>query len=271
MRVYLPLLLAFTLCTSVRAQTSPQLKGTTARGNDQLEGIYDIQALDALLATIPGVANPSREELVRQNIKSYMMPIRQVPVASLEWAYALTSALEFYQNLNQNFKENLSPEYLTMSLANGGTRPNLEDGLRMLKSQGTVSANIVPYGSTTIPGAVYSVEKIRIANFGYLFQEETQARNRVFEIKKALSRGNPVLVEMRTPAGFSQLRGLDYTPQGQETELHYLNITGYDLAQDTVELRGSFGRMWGNGGYIQMSFDDFTRAATKGIVLIPTL
>lgn len=269
MRFPLALLSTLLLCTGARAQTVPDRGVSTTRSPETIQGVRDIQALDALMFYIPGIGSPSREELLRQNIKSYMMPIREAPDTRAEWAYALTSALEFYLNLNNNFKDNLSPDYLSMSLANQGTRPNIEDGLRLLIQQGTVSANIVPYGSATIPGAVYSVPKFKITNFGYLFQEDTKARNRIFETKKSLSRGNPVLVELRTPPGFAQSRTGEYQPVGAGVESHFLNVVGYESTTETFELRGSFGRLWGDAGYVRLSFRDFAAMAVKGYVLIP--
>ena len=268
MRGPLTLLLLSFLCTSGLAQTIPP---TVAKAPQNTVGIQDAQTLDAMLYYVPGLSNPGRTELLRQDIKSFMMPVREASSPGLEWAYALTSALEFYHNLNSNYKDNLSPDYLHLSLANQGTRPNLEDGLRMLTQQGTVSASIVPFGATTIPYAVYSVPKIQVANFGYLFHATTKARNRLFEVKKALTRGNPVLVELRTGTDFATLSTATYAPTNPVTEQHFLTITGYDASTETIELRGSFGRLWANGGYCTMSFADFTEFSVNAYVLFPTL
>lgn len=272
MRILPALFLSTFLCTCVSAQTPDEAQPYgSEKSAEKMQGVMDIQALDALMYFVPGIGKNDRTEIMRQNIKSYMMPIRKAPSTRMEWSYALTSALEFYQNLNENFKENLSPDFLSMSLANQGTRPNMEDGLRLLIDQGTVSANIVPFGSDRIPGAVYSVPKIKINNFGYVFQEATQGRNRIFEVKKALTRGNPVLVELRTPAGFANFSGERFNANGPLSETHYLNVIGYDSATKTFELRGSFGRLWADAGYLRIGYDDFVEMSVKGYVLIPSL
>lgn len=252
-------------CTCVRAQ---QPYGT-AKSVEKLQGVSDLAALDQLMYYIPGIGSPSREELLRQNIKPYMMPIRQVPQTGMEWAYALADCLEYYVNLNNNFKDNLSPDYISMSLANAGQRPNLVDGLGLLINSGTVSAAIVPYNSSTIPNSVYSVARFGISNFGYLFRPETKGRNKVFETRKALSRGNPVLVQMSTDATFTRLKTGIYEPAGPTDETHFLTVVGYDGEQETFELRSSLGRGWGAGGYVTMSYDDFGELAGTGYVLIP--
>lgn len=270
MRFFLPLLLIAVVSTCVRAQQPTAAYGT-ARSPAVSLGVTDAQVLDQLMFYIPGVGSPSREDLVRQNIKSYMMPIRQATGQQLEWAYTLASAVEYYQNLNSNYKDNLSPDYITLNIAAQGKQPTIEDGLRLLIQQGTVSASIMPFGSSSIPGAVYSVPKFTIANFGYLFQPEMRARNRVFEVRKALSRGNPVIVEMLTDASFTGLQSNSYTPGPDATEMHYLTVVGYDSEAETFELRGLYGRHWADAGYVSMSFDDFGLLAQRGFVLIPKL
>lgn len=259
------LLVALFFCTCVRAQ---QPYGT-AKSAEKLEGLSDLTAIDQQMYYIPGIGSPSREELVRQNIKPYMMPVRQVPQTGMEWAYALSDCLEYYVNLNNNFKDNLSPDYLTLSLANAGQKPNLIDGLGLLINAGTVSAAIVPYNSSTIPNSVYSVARFGISNFGYLFQEATKGRNKVFETRKALSRGNPVLIELATDAAFTRLVTGTYEPTGPTEERHFLTVIGYDGDAETFELRSSLGRNWAGSGYVTMSYDDFGELARTGYILIP--
>jgi hypothetical protein len=265
-RCFLTLLFLSVLGTCASAQPT---YGNVNKGTTTTLGLEGTTVLDQMMFYIPGVGSNSREELLRQNIKSYMMPIRQAPNQQVEWAYALAGAVEFYQNLNNNYKDNLSPDYLMLNLAAQGKRPSMEDGLRFLIQQGTVSAAIVPYGSTTIPTAVYSVPKYTISNFGYLFRPETRPRNRIFETRKALSRGNPVIVELRTDNTFTSLSTNAYSTATPTGETHYLTVIGYDGNSNTFELRGILGRHWGDAGYVRISYDDFGRLAKTGFVLIP--
>ncbi|MEM6770865.1 MAG: C1 family peptidase [Bacteroidota bacterium] len=275
MRSFLSLLLVLCLCPGsyrgVRAQTPTYgIPEGNVRQGTALLGVSDMQTLDQMMFFIPGIGSPA-SDLARQNIKSYMMPIRKAPNANMEWAYALAGGLEYYLNLNNNFKDNLSPDFIALSLARSGTAPNIEDGLKHLVQQGTVSAAIVPYGSTTIPNAVYSVPKFNIANYGYLFRPETRPRNKVFEAKKALTRGNPVIVQLSTDAGFSNLKRGSYATNTPGAELHYLTVVGFDNQNQFFELRGIQGRDWGEAGYVRISFDNFGRLAQTGYVLIPKL
>ncbi|MEM1356592.1 MAG: hypothetical protein AAGF89_00230 [Bacteroidota bacterium] len=268
-RLLFTLLFCSLACTCVLAQTRPAASYGAPRSSTAALGVSDAQVLDQLMFYIPGIGSPAREDLIRQNIKSYMMPIRQSHSPQMEWAYALAGAVEYYLNLNNNYKDNLSPDYIALNLAAQGTRPSMEDGLKMLIQQGTVSAAIVPYGSPTIPGAVYSVPKHTIANFGYLFRPETRPRNRIFEVRKALSRGNPVIIELQTDASFRSLTTNQYTTSQPTTESHFLTVVGYDGESETFELRGLFGRHWADAGYVRLSYADFGRLAKVGYVIIP--
>jgi len=271
MRCFLVLLFLPLLCTSVRAQTQPTGTYGAPRAATAALGVSDAQVLDQLMFYIPGIGSPSREDLLRQNIKSYMMPIRQAPNPQIEWAYALAGTVEYYLNLNNNYKDNLSPDYISLNLAAQGQRPSIEDGFKLLIQQGTVSASIVPYGSTMIPGAVYSVPKHTIANFGFLFRPETRPRNRIFEVRKALSRGNPVIVELQTDASFRSLSTNRYTTSQPTGETHFLTVVGYNGENETFELRGLFGRHWADAGYVHLSYADFGRLAKTGYVVIPKI
>ncbi|MEL6143110.1 MAG: hypothetical protein AAFU67_16025, partial [Bacteroidota bacterium] len=166
-------------------------------------------------------------------------------------------------------KDNLSPDYISLSLAATGSRPNLIDGLKFLVQQGTVSAGIVPYGSQTIPRAVFNVPRYYIGNFAYLFRTTTRARNRIFELRKALSRGNPVIVELLTGNDFLQCRNTEYATNMPLVETHFLSIVGYDESTETFELRSCNGRNWADAGYVRISYENLAQYAQNGYLIIP--
>ena len=108
-------------------------------------GITDAKMFDQMLKTIAGVGS-TKELLAEQSLKSYMMPPRKMGLggATNSSCYALTSALEYYINLNNNYKDNLSPDFIKLNLPKGA----IEDELAFLATNGTVSAAILPYSAT---------------------------------------------------------------------------------------------------------------------------
>ena len=232
-------------------------------------GVTDAAQIDALMYYIPGVGSPSRQALERQSIKPYMMPVRQMSGAGMDWAYALADCLEYYANLNTNYKDNLSPDYIALSLRGQGS-PSLPDGLRFLIENGTVSAAIIAYGAGNIPSAVYASKRYNLQNYLHIFQDFTRSREKVFEVRKALSRGNPVIVELMADPGFATIENNRYyEPKGTPSQRFIVVVVGYDETEEALEVRTPFGRGWGDGGYLWVDYDDFGNQARNGYVMLP--
>lgn len=232
-------------------------------------GISDVNMVDKYLKVIEGIGTSAKDALNEQSLKSYMMPPRRSGSNAPSVTYALASCLEFYVNLNNNYKDNLSPDFIKLSLPNTAT---VEDNLTFLASTGTVSAAILPFESPNLTPSVYSGVKYRIQNYLKLFQPTTRPQQKTYDIKKALMRGNPVVVEIQVTAEFKNLKQARYyDPKlGDKTAAgtQHLVVVGYDEERRAFELQNSWGREWGNGGYIWMSYDDLGTLATNGFVLL---
>jgi Papain family cysteine protease len=232
-------------------------------------GILDAALIDAYLKTIEGVGTSAKDALAEQSLKSYMMPPRRSVNGAPSATYALASCLEFYINLNSNYKDNLSPDFIKLSLPNTATT---EDNLVFLASIGTVSAAILPFESPNLTPSVYSSVKYKIQNYLKLFQSTTRAQQKIYDVKKALMRGNPVVIELQVTAEFRNLKQTRfYDPKlGDKTAAgtQHLVVVGYDEERRAFELQNSWGRAWGNGGYIWVSYDDLGALATNGFVLL---
>ncbi len=224
--------------------------------------------LDLYLKVVEGVGISAKDALNEQSLKSFMMPPRKAN-SGCSACYALSSALEFYINLNENYKDNLSPDYIRLSLPRG----TIEDDLAFLANNGTVSAAILPFGSPNLTPSVQAAVRFKIKNYLKLFQATTRPPQKLYDLKKAVTRGNPVVVEMQVTNEFKTLKQArwwkadegDKTPAGA----HYLVVVGFDEEKKGVELLNSMGREWGLGGYIWVSYEDFGALATNAYVLMP--
>ncbi len=271
-RLILLLILPVSLFAQKTPANLPVQSADPARGNMQAKapfGITDQALFEKYMPLVAGVGVSSKELLSEQNLKAYMMPPRKTGEKGFSYTYTLASALEFYANMNNNYKDNLSPDYIR--IAGGGT--TMEEGLLFLANNGTVSAAAMPYDAPSVTPAVYSAPKYRIKNYLKLFQPTTRGLQKIYELRKAIMRGNPVLVELEITNGFRNLTAArfwkpeegDKTPAGK----HYLVAVGFDEERKAVELLNNWGREWGNSGYIWVSYDDFGERADAGYVLIP--
>ena len=231
-------------------------------------GLMDAQMFDQYLVVVEGIGTSSKDLLNEQTLKSYMMPPRLAGKKANSATYALANALEYYINLNNNYKDNLSPDFIRLQMPQG----SVEDNLNFLGSTGTVSAAILPFDSPNLTPSVYSAVKYKIKNYIKLFQTSTRPQQKLYDLRKAIMRGNPVVVEMQITNEFKNLKQTrfwqvssgDVTPAGTQ----FVVVVGYDEERKAVELLNSWGREWGNGGYIWVSYDDFSNLATSGYVLI---
>ena len=242
-----------------------EAKDSTAKNS----GMMSYDELDALLPWIDGVGKPSREVLEEQSVKSYLMPIRKVMNPGDEWAFIATAGLEFYVNLDNNYKVNLSPDYLMLNLMQGGYDTRLPTALSYLVSDGTVSAAILPYGAATLTSAVYATNKYKIANYLHIFRDITRPSQRSYETRKALMRGNPVIVELKTDPAVRDQEGRRWMELAEGNALLPFLVVGYNEAEKCFELMAAWGRSWGDGGYIKISYDDFEQFAANGYVFVP--
>lgn len=264
-------LACFLLLCSV-ANSYAQEKRTT-KGFDESKlafGISDMDIIDQLMPIVEGVGGTARDMLQQQSVKPYMMPVRKVGTKGSELSYTLASCLEFYVNLDKNYKLNLSPDYISLNLKNSGRGLTLDEAFQFLAQEGTVNAAIVPYEANEITSAVYSTQKFKISNYLHIFREVTPARQRVYEVRKALMKGNPVLVELRGDDAIKQATSrkmLDANNGGDQ--VFTLVVVGYDEAMQAFEVLSCWGRDWGMDGYIWMSYDAFGKAAVNGYVVVP--
>ncbi len=235
-------------------------KGTEGTSSEQL---------DRLIKVIPGIGTSAKEMLIEQSLKPLMMPPRKIGTQGTPLAYAISAAFEFYINLNNNYKDNISPDYLRLSF---NAPPTADQLLQFITENGAVSAAIVPYDASVLPTSVYSAQKYKIKSFVKLFQPTTRAQQKIYELKKAIMRGNPVIVEMNITKNFEDLKSVrmwDLSQDRQVTKTHQAIVVGYDEERKAVEIMNCWGRDWGNGGYIWVGYDDFAQMATDAFVIIP--
>ena len=234
-------------------------------------GITDATQFDEFTNTMSGFGTDTRSILTDQSVKPYMMPPRNVGQKGISAAYVASSSLEFYVNFSRNFKENLSPDYITLSSTILKQELNLEDVIKFVVEYGIPNAGIVPFDATEISPQVYGAKKYTIKNYLKIFSTATKGKQKVFEVRKALIKGNPVLIDLQIDERFETLSGVEFwEPIGSNGDrTQPLIVVSYDEDLEAFELQNNLGTSWGNQGYIWVKYSDFEQYAINGFVLIP--
>jgi hypothetical protein len=235
-------------------------------------GISAPELIDQMMVVMPGLGSNAKAMMNQQSVKSYLMPPRQVGQRCTVTSYLLSACMEFYSNFRKNYKVNLSPDFVALSTAREGI-PDLKNSLRFLVTDGTVSADIMPYDSPSIPRSAGATDKYKITNYLQIFREAHRDNQKVFETQKALMRGNPVIVEMSVPAGFDKISKTRFwsatgTGSSENVTLPFL-VVSYNLELESFEVLSAWGPEWGSDGYLWIDFDDFGEIAQNGYVMVP--
>lgn len=100
-----------------------------------------------------------------------------------------------------------------------------------------------------------------ITDYLSLFGVDATKKQKIGSLIRALASKEPIIVGMSVRKNFYQLQGAKYwwpdlgnsTPAGG----HAMVVVGYDLASASFLLFNSWGKDWGNKGFIRIKFDDF--------------
>ncbi len=245
-----------------------QVKNFTYKGEF---AISDLKSIEEMMPLMPGIGSPMKDLLNEQSIKAFMMTPRKVGSEVSTNTYGIAACMEYYLNFNQNYKENLSPDYISLNVESDGKKHKIEDGLQFVANTGTVSAGILPYDSKVLNSSVNATQKHKIKHYLVLFREITAAKQKLFELKKALTRGNPVLTEISVNQEFMNLNNAKYwsPATGSKTNITQTVIAvGFDEDRKAIEVQNFNGTTWGNNGYIWISYDDFSKLSQNAYVLV---
>ncbi|MEZ4980692.1 MAG: hypothetical protein R2769_03720 [Saprospiraceae bacterium] len=100
--------------------------------------VNDQTLINILMPIMPGFGSHRKTLIEEQSVKPYMMPPRQVgPKRSSTLPTCWPVLLNSYVNFDQNFKDNLSPDYISLNNKSGA----LEDAFLFLANTGTLRSD----------------------------------------------------------------------------------------------------------------------------------
>jgi len=115
-----------------------------------------------------------------------------------------------------------------------------------------------------------TIRKYPISGYVTLFSRDERQKLTLITriIKKSLTEGKPVIIAMNTPDSFDNARDV-WKPAENPDNFYYahaLCVVGYDDNRygGAFEVQNSWGRKWGNGGYIWIPYQTFVDFVYEG-------
>jgi C1A family cysteine protease len=118
-------------------------------------------------------------------------------------------------------------------------------------------------------------KKYPIAGYVTLFSREDRQKPALITriVKKSIAEGKPVVIGMNTPDSFLEARTVWEPSEDPDTFYggHAMCVVGYDDNRGAFELINSWGRKWGNGGFIWVPYAAFVDFVMESYELIENL
>ncbi len=159
-------------------------------------------------------------------------------------------------------------------------RPGCEGGMDIfeiadyMKTRGNIPYAKFPVNACNgkLPASVSPIFPIR--DYQAVFDYKKDPGNKgVQAILQAIAFNDlPVIVGMEVGDVFARLNATDayYDPkkEGVKKYGHAMTVVGYDLPKKAFKILNSWGKAWGRDGAFWIKFEDFSKVAKAGIVLI---
>lgn len=178
-------------------------------------------------------------------------------------AWSVAYALKSYQeNVQLGEKMLFSPSFIYNQINNGENVPTaVPDALRVLSEQGVCLLDEMPYDekdwkSKPTGTLRESAKRFRIANWRQINTADIK------EVKTFLAGGLPVIVGAQVSEEFIQdgfRKGADYEwkEKGKPSGGHAMLVVGYDNTKEAFRVINSWGKNWGDGGYVWVDYKLF--------------
>jgi Papain family cysteine protease len=171
---------------------------------------------------------------------------------------------------------------IKIGTCNGGS--SFVDAGRLIKEKGNIlsaSFDKNPLDCNKKPTETDLVNALsgRIQDCIALFAPKDPDYIKIQKTKLSLAQKMPVLVGMDLLQNFTALRAGDqywFPAVGRQTPFgaHAMTVVGYDDGREAFEVMNSWGKDWGNGGFIWIKYADFARYTFYGFQFVwrnPTL
>jgi len=117
--------------------------------------------------------------------------------------------------------------------------------------------------------------KYPIGGYVTLFSKEDKQKPALITriVKKSLAEGRPVIIGMNTPDSFIEAKNVWEPTENPDNFYggHAMCVVGYDDDKGAFEIINSWGRKWGNGGFIWVPYKAFVDFVMESYEMIENL
>ncbi len=155
----------------------------------------------------------------------------------------------------------------------------ITDAFQLLKEKGdcrftTFNDDPLDCDQPPTPVALEEAAQTKVKDYAAIFYADDLGNTKIKKTVQALLNDNPVILIAQVTRSFRDiaLGQTVWSPKPNEaplTEAHAMVVTGFNKRTRQFELMNSWGPNWGDRGFIWVSFEDFSRLALYGFVLIP--
>lgn len=115
----------------------------------------------------------------------------------------------------------------------------------------------------------------KIKDYARLFDVNDSPDEKIRTVRQSLKDSSPVIVGLYLTRSFYNIADGQKTwlPDASEANLeaHAAVVVGYDMLTKTFDVMNSWGEYWGDGGFIKIKFEDFTRLTFYAFRMIPDI
>lgn len=183
------------------------------------------------------------------------------------WAFAAASALESSVLINYSEKLDFSEQYFINCIENGCNGGNSLYVYEHLKSKGIPLEEQLPYSGMEQTCKEVPVSPYYAVASGYVGDYNDYEDPGVEKIKNAVCKYGPIVVSMRSTRAFHAYKGGIYDENAPGGTNHAILIVGWDDSKNAYIVKNSWGKDWGENGYVYMDYGTNTGKYARWVLV----
>ncbi|MFK7949243.1 MAG: C1 family peptidase, partial [Saprospiraceae bacterium] len=243
--------------------------------NENTDKFYD----EVLSSYFPKSSSCRSSELpLRVSLKKYCPEVRQQDETSsnVGWAVGYSAMTityaKQYEWTTEEINENaLSPTFLSSQLRDKDCQAvfGIGEVLELASHRGNVFYKEFDaiYGYCNAHVSVFKMKPtylFKLKDYLTLFSLNAYNKQKIYNTKKSISEGKPVIIGMKVLKNFENLTKKTpyWNPNIGDTNVlggHAMVVVGYDESRGAFEVMNSWGKNWGNDGFIYIKYADYAK------------